>query len=155
MDQFDKFSVRIIPPATSLNPLEGRKYFLTHCEASGTWYLSIGTHQPSLTSKNSFFDVIQAEWTTKMGEYILLGKININYEESDDKLAQIRYMIYQKDLPNLLRLMINGDKQFLQYHSLLLDAPIHIEFESNIPEFYRSLYMGSARKYLINESVNI
>ncbi|MBL5867021.1 hypothetical protein HV458_13265 [Bacillus sporothermodurans] len=154
MDHLDNLSINIIPPATDLNPLQGRKYTLTHSEATGEWYLSIGTQFPFTKLTNGLFSVIEAEWTTKMGEYILLGRININSDSYNDKLDQVRYMIYQKELPQLIAHIIDADKRFLHYHPLLLDAPIHIEIKAKYPEFYRTLYMGTARKYLKKESVN-
>lgn len=155
VDHFNKLSIKIIPPATILHPLQNRKYRLTHSEVTGTWFVSIGTHFSDITSKNGLYDVIQAEWTTKMGEYILLGKINMKSVECEDKLAQVRYMIYQKDLPKLIALIVEADKQFLSYHPLLLDAPIHIEFDAARPEFYQTLIIGTPRKFLIKESINI
>ncbi|QQZ11244.1 staygreen family protein [Heyndrickxia vini] len=155
MDQLDKLSKNIIPPATDLNPLQGRKYTLTHSEATGGWLLSIGTQFPFMKLSSDHFDVIQAEWTTKMGEYILLGRININPESYNDKLDQVRYMIYQKELPHLIAQIIEADKRFILYHPLLLDAPIHVEIKTKYPEIYQTLYMGTARKYLKKESVSI
>ncbi|MGE6260500.1 staygreen family protein [Heyndrickxia sporothermodurans] len=154
MNNFKGFSTKIIPPATILNPLQNRKYLLTHCETSGEWLLSIGTNfTDEKTLPSNIFHVIQAQWTTRMGEYVLLGKIAFDMNECVDSLTKVRYMIYQKDLPNLMALIIEADKDFFSYHPLLLDAPIHIEYKSTIPDFYQTLYLGTPRKFLTKESV--
>ncbi|MCM3236406.1 staygreen family protein [Heyndrickxia oleronia] len=154
IDRFDNLSVNILPLATKLTPLQGRRYTLSHSEATGEWLVSIGLKGSKQITSFDLQNVIQAEWTTKMGEYVLLGKINIDSEANDKKLAQIRYMIYQKELPFLIKMIINSDRLFFNYYPLLLDAPIHIEFQSTSSQLYQTLFMGTPRKYLIEESVN-
>lgn len=149
----ETFSVNIAPPATAFYPLEGRKYTFSQSEYTGNLFLSISNQFSNLTVDSNLTEILQAEWVTFMGEYALKGKISIKGSDNDRRLTQVRCMIFQKDLPKLIRALVTADQQFLKNYPLLLDAPIMIHFDTIFPEYNWSIQLGSPRQYLMNPIV--
>jgi hypothetical protein len=144
----EKLSVKYIPPATSFEPAEHRKYTLTHSDASGDLYLSIGTIYDFQAINYTMRDEVLAEWTKMNGEYLLYSQIYISNGEFNKNMSRIRYMIFKKELDLALTGIIYGDKSFYTYYPWLLDAPIYVQFNSVYPEFSEVVYYGTPRKYL-------
>ncbi|MGV3466886.1 MAG: staygreen family protein [Heyndrickxia sp.] len=149
----ETFSVNIAPPATAFYPLEGRKYTISQSEYTGNLFLSISNQFSNLVVDSNLLEILQAEWITFMGEYALKGKISINGSDNDRRLTQVRCMIFQKDLPELIRALVTADQQFFKNYPLLLDAPIIIHFDTTFPEFSGSFHLGSPRQYLMKAIV--
>ncbi|MBS4173016.1 staygreen family protein [Bacillus sp. FJAT-49736] len=147
--QADTLSVNIAPPATAFFPLEGRKYTLSQSEFTGKFSLFI-SNQYSIASINpQLTTILKAEWITFLGEYALKGIISLGGSENDERLTQVRYMIYQKELPELIRLLIMADNQFLKNYPLLLDSPIIIQYDSPFQEFNGTVHLGTPRQFLL------
>jgi len=149
----ETFSVNIAPPATVFHPLEGRKYTLSQSEYTGNLFLSISNQFSKITDNSNVSEILQAEWITLMGEYALNGKISMNGSESDKRLTQVRCMIFQKELPELIRLLVLADNQFFNNYPLLLDAPIIIHFNTDISDFSGTFHLGTPRQYLLKPIV--
>nr|WP_083489307.1 staygreen family protein [Heyndrickxia shackletonii] len=149
----ETLSVNIAPPATVFHPLEGRKYTLSQSEYTGKLFLSISNQFSKQTNDLDVSEILQAEWITLMGEYALNGNISMNGSESDRRLTQVRCMIFQKELPELIRMLVIADNQFFNNYPLLLDAPIIIHFNTDIPEFSGTFQLGTPRQYLLKPIV--
>ncbi|UII54147.1 staygreen family protein [Cytobacillus spongiae] len=153
MTNFDSnlLTVTYLPPATPFHPVEGRKYTLTHSDTTGELYLSIGIRYDMKAVNPQFRDEVVAEWTPKMGQYILNGTVYVSGGEFDEKYAKIRYMIFKRELDLALTAMVYGDRSFYLHYPWLLDSPIFIQFSSVYPQFNQLLYFGTPRKYLMIE----
>lgn len=136
-------------PATSYEPVVGRKYTLTHSDKTGDLFLNIGTQYNlnAIDKKNK--DEVLAGWIFQEGRYLLKGRVYVTSGEFNEQLSKIRFTIFQKELSLALTAIIYGDRKFYFYHPYLLDAPIYIQFESSLPEFHRLMYCGTPRWYLL------
>ncbi|MBE6183358.1 staygreen family protein [Heyndrickxia ginsengihumi] len=148
IDHGNQTSITMIPPVTAYFPLQGRKYTATYSDITGDIYVSVGNRFTINPTNINSYDCLKAEWKTYLGEYALSCTIDLHCEEHEKTLARVKYLIYKKELPNLLAVMLESDKPFLHYYPLLLDAPIKVEMTSNFPEFRQILYMGTPRHYL-------
>ncbi|WP_423406944.1 staygreen family protein [Heyndrickxia sp. MSNUG] len=144
----EKLSVKYIPPATDFEPVDSRKYTLTHSDTTGELYLSIGNIYDYQAINYKMRDEVLAEWITVNGEYLLYGKAYVSNGEFDKNLSRIRYMIFKKEMDLALTGIIYGDRGFYRYYPWLLDVPIYVQFASVYPEFSELVYYGTPRKYL-------
>ena len=145
----DKLSVTYLPPASIFNPIDHRKYTLTHSDSTGELFLSIGCQYELENINLNMRDEVLGEWRREKGQYTLCGKVYISNGEFDEKLSNVRFMIFKKELPLALSAIVNGDKGFYMYYPWLLDAPIYIYFDSIFPEYNQILYFGTPRQYLV------
>lgn len=150
MNIFDpsKLTFKINAPATEFRPIEGRKYTLTHTDATGQLFLSIGNDYNASLFNSKLRDEVLAEWMPKMGEYMLWGRVYVSGGEFDKKNAKVRFLIFQKELDLAFKAIIYSDQILFTYYPWLLDSPIYIQYESIFPEFNKINYMGTPRKYL-------
>jgi hypothetical protein len=152
MDSED-FSVAIIPPASAFYPLEGRRYTLAELVSTGELTLAIGNQKSHFATSPPSQPVLTAEWVTKLGEYILDCHVFIETDEENKHLAQVLFMIYQRDLNRMLAVLINGDKEIYTYNPLLLDAAIRIQYHSRLESLRHSAIIGTPRHHLKKNSV--
>lgn len=144
----DKLSVKFIPPATSFEPVDSRKYTLTHSDTTGELFLSIGSRYDYQAINFVMRDEVLAEWITRNGEYLLYVKVYISCGDYDKNMSRIRYMIFKKELDLALTGIVYGDRGLYTYYPWLLDTPIYVQFVSVFPEFNTMEYYGTPRKYL-------
>ncbi|MEL3972225.1 staygreen family protein [Rossellomorea oryzaecorticis] len=145
----DKLSVTYLPPASIFNPIDNRKYTLTHSDLTGELYVSIGSQYDLMKINAQMRDEVLGEWRREQGQYTLCGKVYVSGGEFDEKLSKVRFMIFKKELPLALTAIVNGDQGFYTYYPWLLDAPIYIYFESVFDEFNQVIYFGTPRQYLL------
>ncbi|MGM0844829.1 MAG: staygreen family protein [Bacillota bacterium] len=146
----EKLSVTYLPPASVFNPLDARKYTLTHSDITGELFLSIGCNYDVTKLDTKMRDEVLAEWVRVLGQYTLSGKVYVSGGEFDENLSKVRYMIFQKEMPLALSAIVNGDSGFFSYFPWLLDAPIYIAFQSEFPDYQGIQYFGTPRRYLKN-----
>lgn len=146
--QPDKLSVTYLPPATPFFPVEGRKYTLTHSVETGELFLSTGHVYDRANINIKMRDELVAEWIPRLGEYTLWGQVYVSGGEYDEKYAQVRYLVFQREIETALQAIVNGDQTFFTYFPWLLDAPVYIQFDSVFPQFQKIMYYGTPRQYL-------
>jgi Staygreen protein len=145
----EKLSATYLPPASIFYPIDNRRYTLTHSDTTGDLYLSTGCHYDFPKINPQMRDEVLAEWRREQGQYTLCGKVYVSGGEFDEKLSQVRFMIFKKELPLALSAIVNGDEGFFIYYPWLLDAPVYIYFESVYEQFNQVLYFGTPRQYLL------
>ncbi|NQD67073.1 hypothetical protein HP456_14250 [Bacillus haikouensis] len=145
----EKLAVTYLPPASIFNPIDNRKYTLTHSDTNGQLYLSIGSQYDLSKINAQMRDEVLGEWRRELGQYTLFGKVYVSGGEFDEKLSKVRFMIFKKEIPLALNAFVNGDNGFYTYYPWLLDAPVYIYFESVFNEFNQVIYFGTPRQYLV------
>lgn len=138
----------ILPPATACSPAEGRKYTMTHDDATGQLFLTIGMEYDDCKINHKLRDEVLAEWIPHIGQYALFGKVYVNGGEYDDHQEMLRYMIFKREMGKALHAIVKGDKTFFQYFPWFMEFPIYIHFESVNPMNNHVLYFGIPRDYL-------
>jgi L-rhamnose mutarotase len=145
----EKLAVSFIPPASIFNPMDGRKYTLTHSDTTEELFLSVGCVYDFSKVNAMMRDEVLAEWVRVMGQYTLSGTVYVSSGEFDKNLSKVRFMIFQKELPLAITAIVNGDNDFFTYFPWLLDAPIYMSFDSIYPDFNQVKYYGTPRQYLL------
>lgn len=143
-----KLSVKLMPPATSAQPVEQRKYTLTHSDVTGELFLSIGYSYDESSINWLQRDEVIAEWNSDMhGQFILFGKAYVDNGEFTREVSQRRFEIFQKEMDKALGAIVYGDLPFYAHYPMLLDAPILLVFTSVYPELSLIRYYGTPRQY--------
>lgn len=151
MSDFDprKLSVNLISPATFTQPLEGRKYTLTHSDTTAELFLDIGYMYNYKSINPIMRDEVVAEWKrTPYGQLTLLGEAYVDGGEFSHKVAEVRLGVFMKEMATALKGMVNGDRPFYGRYPFLLDAPIFIQYLSSYPSYRQLVYYGKPRQYL-------
>ncbi|MFK2826002.1 staygreen family protein [Bacillus sp. B190/17] len=144
-----KLSVKIIPPANSIQPMEGRKYTLTHSDITAELFLDIGYVYNYKAINLNMRDEVLAKWQKdKHGHLILTGKAYVDGGEFSQNTSAIRFNIFKREMNTALKGMIYGDRPFFANYPFLLDAPIYIYYESSYPQYNQTIYYGTPRQYL-------
>ena len=145
-----KLTTNLMPPATFMQPIQGRKYTLTHSDDTGELFLDIGTIYNYEAINWKMRDEVLAEWQKDAFHRLrLVGKAHVDQGEFTKEQSQFRFNIFQKEMSTALEGMFYGDLPFFKNYPSLLDAPIYIVYESSFPEFNQIIYYGTPRNYLI------
>jgi len=139
-----KLSVNLIPPASSNQPLDGRKYTLTHSDLTGELFLNIGYVYNYNAIDPKMRDEVLAEWQRdKHSYFFLIGKVHVDEGEFSEEKAGLRFNIFIKEMPTALKGIVYGDLSFFANYPSLLYAPIYILFHSAYPKYRQILYFGT------------
>ena len=151
MASFDKerLNVTIMPPASTVQPVEGRKYTLTHSDGTGQLFLAVGYDYDYAAINKQMRDEVLAKWKSDCQyPYILAGKVYIDNGEHSEKISKSRFDIFSREMNVALKGMFYGDWPFLNHYPFLLNAPIYIRLKSKYPQFNQTLYFGTPMHYL-------
>ncbi|VFQ70786.1 unnamed protein product [Cuscuta campestris] len=117
-----------------------RTYTLTHSDITSKLTLAI-----SQTINNSQLqgwynrlqrDEVVAEWKKVKGKMSLHVHCHISGGHFLlDLCARLRYFIFSKELPVVLKAFVHGDESLLKNHPELQEASVWVYFHSNLPEF--------------------
>lgn len=144
-----KLLVKLIPPANTVQPIEGRKYTLTHSDITAELFLDIGYEYNYEAVDRKMRDEVLAEWKKdEQGRLNLVGKAYVDGGEFGETVSGIRFNVFKKEMDTALKGIVYGDLPFYANYPVLLDAPIFINYESTYPEFNQVFYYGTPRHYL-------
>ncbi|OIT07240.1 PREDICTED: protein STAY-GREEN, chloroplastic-like [Nicotiana attenuata] len=128
-----------------------RTYTFTHCDLTSKLTLTI-----SQTINNSQLkgwhhrlhrDEVVAEWKKVKGKMSLHVYCHISGGHFLlDICARLRYYIFCKELPVVLKAFVYGDGNLLQNYTELEKAPVWIYFNSNIQEFNKIECLGPLKE---------
>jgi hypothetical protein len=148
-----KLSVKLIPPTTFSQPVEGRKYTLTHSDITAELFLDIGYVYNYKSIDPKMRDEVLAKWKKdSYGRLYLVGKAYVDGGEFSQKVADTRFKIFSKEMATALNGIVYGDRPFYLHYPFLVDAPIFIHFLSTYPQYRQVAFYGTPRQYL-NHSI--
>lgn len=131
------------------SPIISRKYTLTHSDETGELFLTIG-EKFAYDRINKTRDEVLAEWIKVDDKYILFVYVLVD-GKFGPQLAAIRDTIFRKELPLALYAIFYGDKELLEEHKELYEAPIIVYFKSSIPQYNKVEKIGDVSEYIYNE----
>ncbi len=107
--------------------LENRKYTITHDDATGDLFVTIGSSFARDLYKTARDEVI-LQWVNLDGVPVLLGKVLVSGEGIEDSKG-IRKKIFMKEMETALDALRQGDEALFQSHPKLEQAPVLIYFQ--------------------------
>ncbi|XP_020877714.1 protein STAY-GREEN 2, chloroplastic [Arabidopsis lyrata subsp. lyrata] len=117
-----------------------RTYTLTHSDITAKLTLaisqSINNSQLQGWANKLFRDEIVAEWKKVKGKMSLHVHCHISGGHFLlNLIAKLRYYIFCKELPVVLKAFVHGDEYLLNNHPELQESLVWVYFHSNIPEY--------------------
>lgn len=141
----NKLTVEFREGVTTTEPIEHRRYTLTHSDITAELFLTIGLEY-AYDKINFMRDEVYGEWIHSKDSYIYYAYVLIDGEFSPE-VAAIRDYIFRRELPLALEAIRYGDNAFFAAHPWLDDSPIYINFMSSIPEYNQVEYWGTFSDY--------
>jgi hypothetical protein len=145
-----KLHVRFVAPAKPEGPVLPRRYTLTHSDATGDLFLTIGLEadrkQISGWYTRFMRDEVLAEW-----DEVEEGPVLRVYCHVSGGLvvgtAGWRYSIFQHELPLVLEAFRYGDRELFEVQPELDEAPILVYFRSSRRRYRRLERWGTLSEY--------
>jgi hypothetical protein len=149
----EKLHVRLIEGVTPDGPVVPRRYTLTHSDATGDLFLTIGAEydqqQVSGWYTRLMRDEVLAEWRTEAERPALHVFCHVSGGLVFG-LAGWRYAIFQRELPLVLEAFRHGDRALLAAHPELNQAPIWVHFHSTRRRYRRTERWGTPGDYRLS-----
>lgn len=127
-----------------------RIYTLTHCDLTANLTLAV-SDTINIDQLNGWYNKLQrddviAEWK-KNGEEMSLH-VHCHVSGAHlllDVVAELRYHIFTKELPLVLKALIHGDAALFSEHPELMEARVWVYFHSNLKKYNRIECWGSLK----------
>ncbi|KAG2282572.1 hypothetical protein Bca4012_051135 [Brassica carinata] len=147
-----KFNVLFIGVDEKKHPSKlPRTYTLTHSDITAKLTLAI-SHSINISqlqgwANRLYRDEVVAEWKKVKSKMSLHVHCHISGGHLLlDFIAELRYFIFCKELPVVLKAFVHGDEALLNNYPELQNALVWIYFHSNIPEYNKVECWGSLRE---------
>jgi hypothetical protein len=146
----EKLHVRFVPDAAPEGPVTPRRYTLTHSDATGDLFLTIGPDydrkQISGWYTRLMRDEVLAEWREEEDGLAL----HVHCHVSGGLIvgsAGWRDAIFQRELPLVLEAFRFGDRRLFETQPELDQAPIWVHFHAKQPRYNRVESWGVPADY--------
>ena len=146
----DKLHTRFAPGSTPTGPVTPRRYTLTHSDATGDLYLTIGPdydrEQISRWYTRLMRDEVLAEWRGERAG----PSLHVHCHVSGGIVfgtAGLRDGIFRRELPLVLEALRYGDGALFAGHPDLDQAPIYIHFHAAQERYDRVEMWGVPADY--------
>lgn len=143
----DKLNTNFMTPATSYDPIVGRKYTLTHSDITGDLFLDIGCEYN--------YDAIDLDMRDELLGVIKSAHDNIYnlffyayVEDEDYEVAAKKYEHFKRNMDLALQAIIYGDRLLFEKYPYLVNTPIFVKFDSNFDIFNNYENYGYIKDYL-------
>jgi hypothetical protein len=145
-----KLHVRFVPGTTPEGPIIPRRYTLTHSDATGDLFLTIGAdydrQQISGWHTRLLRDEVLAEWLKDKDGLAL----HVHCHVSGGLVfgpAGWRYAIFQHELPLVLEAFRFGDRRLFETQPELDQSPIWVKFHASQSRYNRTEQWGILADY--------
>lgn len=150
----DKLHVTFADRTTALGPLTPRRYTLTHSDATGDLFLTIGSDydlkQISGWYTRFMRDEVLAEWL----EGDRGPTLHVHCHVSGGLAlgpSKFRFEIFQRELPLVLEAIRYGDQSLFESHGHLDSAPILVHFHAREARYDRVEEWGTPADYDVSD----
>jgi hypothetical protein len=146
----EKLHVRFAPTTTADGPVVPRRYTLTHSDATGDLFLTVGLDydrkQLSGWQTRLLRDEVVAEWHEEESGFTL----HVHCHVSGGLVAGPagwRYAIFKRELPLVLEAFRFGDRELFEAHPELDQARILVHFHATQSRYNRGESWGIPADY--------
>lgn len=142
----EKLHVEFRQGVTAEEPIVNRRYTLTHSDITAELFLIIGLEYAYDKINMIMRDEVLGEWRDDNGNIYLYIYVYVNGQYGP-VVAEIRNVIFRRELPLALEAIRYGDREFFEAHPELDDAGIWVHFDSTSPEYDKFEYWGTPKDY--------
>lgn len=152
----EKLHVRFLPGVARGDPVVPRRYTLTHSDATGDLFLTVGSDydrgQISGWYTRLMRDEVLAEWRQERDG----PSLHVYCHVSGGLVfgtAGLRYAIFRRELPLVLEALRFGDRELFEARQELDRAPIRVHFQAKQRRYNRTESWGTPVDYRIDRTV--
>lgn len=147
MSTFDPalLTVTLRPPITAEEPINGRRYTLTHSDETAELFLTIGPCF-AYDEISELRDEVLGEWTQINGRYIFSVYLYV-YGYDIKGSPEIRNTIFRRELPLALQAIRYGDSALFEEYPELDQSEIVGCFQSSILYYNSVESLGTFDSY--------
>lgn len=148
MSEFDpnKVNTEYRDNVTYLEPVEERKYTVTHSDSTGEIFVTIGTKYAMDKIDYSNRDEVLLQLNRLEDKHIFYGEVLID-GGGVTKNSSIRNYIFITEMPMALKAIRYGDRRFFELHDQLDKSSIYIHFKSTDSKYNKLRYFGNMGMY--------
>ncbi|WP_300260384.1 staygreen family protein [Clostridium sp.] len=139
---------------TDENPIEGRKYTLTHKDDTGELFLTVALAYAYDKINSSARDEVFGVWKRVNNRFILKIYLYVDGKVGKEEAIK-RDSIFRKELPLALSTIAYGDRKFLENNYDLLNSKIIVRFISAYEELNKIENYGTLKYYSNNRIENV
>lgn len=147
----EKLHVRFAAGVTPDALFTPRRYTLTHSDATGDLYLTVGSDYDRQQISGWYIrlmrDEVLAEWRREKDGPALHVHCHVSGGLALG-LARWRYAIFRKELPLVLEALRLGDRQLFETAPVLDRAPIWVHFHATQSRYNKTELWGVPADYL-------
>lgn len=142
----NKIRRTIVPPMSPTCPVEGRKYTMYSSNITGEYFITVSNRFCKDAGCQLIRNDVFAEWALNdCGAIVLYVYIDLGDENS--LLAFSKYIMFKRLIPNYLRTILHGDREFFRQNKCLLNRQIRVHFMSECTKFNTIENYGTLRNY--------
>ncbi|MDG0794030.1 staygreen family protein [Cohnella ginsengisoli] len=134
-------------PATPVVP---RRYTLTHSDATGDLFLTVGALY-AWDRINVMRDEVLSEWRREGACVRNVSCVYLDNGEIGEEAAARRNEVFRRELPLALAAIRYGDRFLFDRCPRLDAAPIIVRFQSAYPRYARQEYWGTFNDYMTDD----
>lgn len=138
--------VTIIPPMTYEGPICSRKYTIFFAPVTCEYFLTVGNEYFKENANPIFTDTVFGKWQKNDCDIYML-KLYVNLGDENNLAVFARYALFKQLLPNYIRTVIYGDREFFRHNRCLLDCQVFVKFTSGCEVFNSIESYGSLKHY--------
>ncbi|KAL5571785.1 hypothetical protein UlMin_021382 [Ulmus minor] len=149
--RFEASKLKVVLMGEGMNKKYGgiipRTYILSHCDFTANLTLTI-SHVINLEQLRGWYsrDDVVAEWKKVNGEMCLHVHCFVSGPNLLlDLAAELRYQIFSKEMPLVLKAVVHGDSVLFTEHPELLDSLVRVYFHSGLQKYNKMECWGPLR----------
>ncbi|WP_047983354.1 staygreen family protein [Ornithinibacillus californiensis] len=142
----EKLTTEFLDGVTAVGAVIPRRYTLTHSDATGDLFLTIGIHY-AWNKLNLMRDEVLGEWKTDGGSLYYCVYLQIDQEPYNQAVSARRNEVFRRELPLALEAIRYGDRALFARYPELDQAPILVNFMSVFPQFARQENWGNFHQF--------
>jgi hypothetical protein len=153
----NKLHVKFIGEATPEEPNNPRRYTLTHSDATGDLFLSVGTDYDYKAISGFYTRIMRDEVVAELVENLEEPELHVYCHVSGGLVfggAKWRYEIFQRHMYQVLQAMRFGDDVFFTTNPHYDLAQVLIHFQSANSRYHQTENWGSLRDYAYQDELN-
>ena len=127
------------------NPVIGRKYTITHSDATADLFVFIGSHF-SEDQVTAMHDDVKIGWEQTDRGLALIGSVLVDGEEAPGN-SNIRNSIFLNEMPTALQALRLADRFLFEINPAFDRAPVLIHFISSDPAYDKIYNFGVIGNY--------
>jgi hypothetical protein len=151
----EKLQVRFAPGVSPEGPVTPRRYTLTHSDATGDLFLTVGPDYDRKQISGWYTRLMRDEVLAEWGEEREAPSLHVYCHVSGGLVfgtAALRNAIFRRELPLVLEALRFGDRELFETHPELDRAPIVVHFRAAQHRYHRREPWGTPADYQFSDA---